>query len=758
MMYRRIAAVVSVLCVFAVSEAQTDTKKMNQYIDNLMRKMTLQEKIGQLNLMEGDAVFSGDKEHQAFVEHVKSGSVGAMLNVEGVRNVREVQRIAIEESRLHIPLFFGLDVIHGFSTVFPIPLGLSCSWDLAAIERSARVAAVEASADGICWTYSPMVDICHDARWGRIAEGAGEDPYLGSKIAEAMVRGYQGENLSDSTTIMACVKHFGLYGASEAGRDYNTVDMSRWRMYNEYLPPYKAALDAGAGTVMSSFNIVDGIPATANKWLLTDLLRKEWGFKGMVVTDYASIDDMMSHGYGDLQTNSAAAINAGTDMDMCADGFVGTLEQSVREGKVSVKTIDEACRRVLEVKYKLGLFDDPYRYCDTTRYDRWVLCAEHRAEARKTAAECLVLLKNQESVLPLKKQGKIALIGPMADNRLNLTGTWSWSAQPDRYMTLLEGMRKAVGDKAEILYAKGSNLMYDADKEAIATRSKKMRDARSDAQLLNEALAVANKADVIVVALGECAEMSGEGGCRVDLELPDAQKALLRSLVATGKPIVMLNFSGRPVVLNWEQEHVQAILQCWFAGSETADAIPDVLFGDVCPSGKLTTTFPRHVGQLPLSYAYYATGRPQGESFKRYRSNYLDVRNDGLYPFGYGLSYTTFSYSDVSLSDTVMNNSQTLTASVTVTNTGSVKGDEIVQLYLHDVYATTVRPVKELKGFERISLNPGESKKVTFVISEPMLRFYNQNCDLVSEPGAFEVMIAPNSRDIKSVKRFCLTK
>ncbi len=743
-----ILALLMLSCI-AIAQKNTDDKEMKRFVDNLMSKMTLEEKIGQLNLLQGEEDYSGDLHRYASVEAVKNGMVGGMLNVEGVKNVIAMQRIAVEETRLHIPMIFGLDVIHGFSTVYPIPLGLSCTWDLAAIERSARIAALEATADGLCWTYSPMVDICHDARWGRIAEGSGEDPYLGCRIAEALVRGYQGNDLKADNTMMACVKHFAIYGDAEAGRDYNTADMSRWRMYNEYLPPYKAAIDAGAGSVMSSFNIVDGVPATGNKWLLTDLLRKEWGFKGFVVSDFNSINEMIAHGIGGKKEVCALALNAGLDMDMCAESYQDHLLQNVKEGKVSQKAIDEACRRILEAKYKLGLFDDPYRYCDTTRGSKLILCAEHRADARKTAAESLVLLKNQDNILPLKCQGKIALIGPMADNRLNMTGTWSWSAQPSRYATLLEGMRKAMGDNGEILYAKGSNLMYDAEKEAIATRSKKMRDARSDKQMLDEAIAVARQADVIVLAVGECAEMSGEGSSRVNIELPDAQRDLIREIAKIGKPMVMLNFSGRPVILNWENDNIDAIVQCWFAGSETSDAIPDVLFGNVTPSGKLTTTFPRHVGQYPMYYAHYNTGRPMGKTFRRYRSNYLDVENDGLYPFGYGLSYTTFEYSKMELSDTVMSKDGKITASVTVKNTGNYDGSEIVQLYIRDVYGSVVRPNKELKGFERIDLKKGESKRVEFVIDEEMLKFYNGECKLVSEPGEFRVMIGANSRDLE---------
>lgn len=748
-----IATAMFLMAVFCITAtAQVDEKKMNRFIDKLMSQMTLQEKIGQLNLVEGEDVVSGGKEKATYVQMVKDGMAGAMLDIMDVRKIYAVQRMAVEESRLHIPLFFGLDVIHGYSTVFPIPLGLSCSWDTAAIERSARIAATEATAEGLCWNFSPMVDICHDARWGRIAEGAGEDPYLGSKVAAALVRGYQGNDLSADNTMMACVKHFAMYGASDGGQDYNAADMSRWRMYNEYLPPYKAAIDAGAFSVMSSFNIVDGIPATANRWLLTDLLRKEWGFRGFVVSDYESITDMTNHSIGDSLDCATASLNAGLDLDMCSYVYIRKAEQLLREGRITMKTIDQSVRRILEAKYRLGLFDDPYRYCrDTLRRDSIILCPDHRAEARRIAAETFVLLKNDNNILPLRRHGKIALIGPMANDRLNLSGTWSWCAQPDRYLTLLEGLRRAVGDSAEVLYARGCNLMYDAQMEDRMVRRKKMRDPRPDDQLLREALAVAAKADVIVVAVGECAEMSGEAASRVNLELPDAQRDMLQALKRTGKPIVMLNFSGRPVILNWENQNLDAILQVWFAGSETADAIADVLFGKMSPSGKLTTTFPYHVGQYPMTYARFASGRPMGETFQRFKTNYLDVPVEGLFPFGYGLSYTQFDYSPITLSDTLLDSHSTITASVTVTNSGNCDADEIVQLYLRDNSGSVVRPIKELKGFQRITLKKGESRRVEFLIDEPMLRFYNAQLQHVSEPGTFTLMIGPNSRDVQSL-------
>lgn len=739
---------------FRVRQAQK--RKMDKFVDDLMSRMTLEEKLGQLNLpVAGDIVTGGPAAASNLAGKIKAGEVGGLFNMKGVDKMRELQRVAVEESRLGIPIIFGMDVIHGYETIFPIPLALSCSWDMDAIERSARVAAVEASADGIAWTFSPMVDVSRDPRWGRVSEGNGEDPYLGSEIARAMVRGYQGEDMERPDEIMACVKHFALYGAPEAGRDYNTVDMSRLRMYNEYFAPYRAAVDEGVGSVMSAFNVVDGVPATANKWLLTDVLRDQWGFDGFVVTDYASIAEMTPHGLGDLKSSSARALKAGTDMDMVADGFRGTLAASLKDGSVSQEDIDKAVRRILEAKYKLGLFKDPYKYLDPTRAAKEIYTDEHRREARETAAKTFVLLKNEGNILPLEKKGKIALIGPLANTAANMPGTWSVAADLQRYSPLLDGMKRAVGDKAEILYAKGSNLTRDPKIEANATVfGREMRDPRSDEELLKEALEVAAQADVIVAAVGESSEFSGECASRSDLDLPDVQKELMEALLATGKPVVMLNFSGRPTVMTWESEHVPAILNVWFGGSEAADAISDVVFGDVNPSGKLTHTMPRNVGQIPIYYNHLNTGRPTTDDrwFAKYQSNYIDVLNSPLYPFGYGLSYTPFEYSDMTLSSSELPMDGTLTASVTVTNKGDREGDEIVQLYVRDLVGSISRPVKELKGFERVTLKPGESRKVDFRITPEMLKFYNFDLEEVNEPGDYDVMIGPNSRDVKTMR------
>ena len=719
---------------------------MDVYIDDLMSKMTVEEKIGQLNLPVAGDIVTGQAKSSNISERIRKGEVGGLFNLKGASKIEEVQRIAVEQSRLGIPLLFGMDIIHGYETMFPIPLGLSCSWDMEAIELSARIAAEEASVDGICWTFSPMVDVSRDPRWGRVSEGSGEDPYLGSRIAEAMVRGYQGP-------ILACAKHFALYGASEAGRDYNTVDMSRLRMYNEYFPPYKAAVDAGVASVMASFNEVDGVPATGNKWLLTDVLRNQWGFEGFVVTDYTGIEEMIAHGVGDFETVTVQALKAGVDMDMVSEGFVLKLKDALAKGLISMRDIDMACRRILEAKYKLGLFKDPYKFCKPEEAVKAIYCQEHREVARKIASESFVLLKN-EGVLPLKKEGTIGLIGPLADTRSNMPGTWSVAARLDVPKSIREGLTEAVAKKATVLYAKGANLVSDYDLEMRSTMFGRElgRDSRTDQQLLNEALAVANSSDVIVAALGESSEMSGESSSRTDISIPDVQQTLLKALVATGKPVVLLLFNGRPLTLNWEAENVPAILDVWFGGTETADAVTDVLFGDVNPSGKLTMSFPKNVGQIPIYYAAKNTGRPllDGRWFEKFRSNYLDVDNEPLYPFGYGLSYTTFEYGSVRLSANEVAQGESVTASVVVTNNGKMAGKEIVQMYLQDVVGSTTRPVRELKGFEKIYLEPGESTTVSFEITPEVMSHYNSDFKFVAEPGEFVVFIGPDSQARRS--------
>ena len=753
--------VIALLLVSGV-QAQPNTAKMNAFVSSLMSKMTLEEKIGQLNLPSAGEFTTGTATNSDIGNNVKKGNVGGLFNIKGVEKIRAIQKVAVEESRLKIPMIFGMDVIHGYETTFPIPLGLSCTWDMKAIERSARIAAIEASADGISWTFSPMVDISRDPRWGRVSEGNGEDAYLASQIAKAMVKGYQG-NLKANNEIMACVKHYALYGAGEAGKDYNTVDMSRIRMYNEFFPPYKAAVDAGVGSVMASFNEIDGIPATANKWLLTDVLRKQWGFKGFVVTDYTGINEMIDHGIGDLQTVSALALKAGIDMDMVGEGFLTTLKKSLTEKKITQAEIDAACRRMLEAKYKLGLFDNPYKFLNPQRAKTEIYTDAHRKEARKIAAQSFVLLKNnppaggtEESVLPLKKSGKIALIGPLADAANNMAGTWSVATVQDRSVSVLQGLKDVLGDRAEVLYAKGSNLTADSLLEEHSTMFGKSlnRDKRPAEAIREEALKIAEQADVIIAALGEAAEMSGEASSRTDIGIPKVQQQLLKTLLKTGKPVVLLLFTGRPLTLTWEDKNVPAILNVWFAGSEAGHAIGDALFGDVNPSGKLTMTFPQNVGQVPIFYAHKNTGRPlaEGKWFSKFRSNYLDVSNEPLYPFGYGLGYSKFDYGDLNVSNTSLKGNQTLKASVAVTNTGKYDGAEVVQLYIRDMVGSVTRPVKELKGFQKIWLKAGESKTVTFSITPEDLKFYNYNLKYDWEPGEFEIMIGTSSADVKSKK------
>jgi len=672
----------------------------------------------------------------------------------GVEKIKQAQKFAVEQSRLKIPLIFGSDVIHGYKTSVPIPLGLSASWDMKLIERSAREAAIEATADGLCWTFSPMVDIARDPRWGRIAEGSGEDPYLGSQIAKAMVKGYQGDDLSKNNTMMACVKHFALYGASEAGRDYGTTDMSRVRMYNEYLPPYKAAIEAGVGSVMSSFNEIDGIPATGNKWLLTDLLRNQWGFKGFVVSDYTSVNEMINHGMGDLQNVSAMSLKAGLDMDMVGEGFLTTLKKSFSEGKVTQKQIDDACRRILEAKYKLGLFDDPFRYLSEERMKQEVLTAERRKASREIAAHTFVLLKNNNQALPLKKSGTIGLIGPLANDKSNMLGTWAVSGDPQMSIPVLDGMKSVGGAGVNILYAKGANISDDTlfAKKINVFGTRIDIDKRSAAEMLTEALNVANQSDVIVAVVGEASEMSGEAASRTDITIPESQKLLIKALSKTGKPLIVVVMTGRPLALTDENEWATSMIVTWHAGIETGNAIADVLFGNYNPSGKLSATFPRNLGQVPIFYNHKNTGRPSAPNSPKFQSNYLDVPNTPLFPFGYGLSYTTFSYGDISISKTNAKGNEKITASITVTNNGKFDGQEVVQLYIRDVVGSITRPLKELKGFQKISLKAGESKTVSFSISPENLKFYNYNLKYDWEPGEFHIMIGGNSDDVKMAK------
>lgn len=723
--------------------------EMDRFISDLMRQMTIEEKIGQLNLLTpGGGIPTGSVVSTDVEAKVRAGQVGGIFGVYGPANVRQAQQLAVEESRLGIPLLFGSDVIHGYKTTFPIPLGISASWDLALIEESARIAAREATADGIFWNFSPMVDISRDPRWGRVAEGAGEDPFLGSKIARAMVRGYQGDDLSLPHTMMSTVKHLALYGAAEGGRDYNTVDMSRQNMFNYYLPSFEAAIEESVGSVMTSFNDVDGIPATGNKWLLTELLRDQWGFDGFVVSDYTSVNEMIDHGLGDLQAVSALALKAGLDMDMVGEGFLTTLEKSLQEGIITEADIDRACRRVLEAKYKLGLFDDPYRYFDDTAPAQHILTDENRQFAREVAARSFVLLKNENQVLPLKKAGTIALIGPLANDKNNMLGTWAPTGDPQLSIPILEGMRNVAGDAVNIVYAKGANISDDPDYAAKINvfGPRIIIDERSPEAMLREAMAVSARADVIVAVVGEATEMSGESSSRSDISIPESQKKLIRALKDTGKPLVLVLMAGRPLTIEEENKLSDAILLVWHPGVEAGNAIADVLFGHYNPSGKITMTFPRNVGQIPLYYNHKNTGRPNpGDEFEKFKSNYLDVPNSPLFPFGYGLSYTSFSYGNLRLSAESMTADAQIEVTVDVTNTGDYDGEEVVQLYVHDVVASVTRPLRELKGFRKVMVEKGATETVSFTLTKRELSFYNYDLDFMAEPGLFTVYVGGSS-------------
>ena len=740
--------------------------EMDKFIDDLMSKMTLEEKLGQLNLPSCPSeIVTGNEMCENIIENIRAGRVGAILNTYGYDNIFPYQKAAVEESRLGIPLLTGLDVIHGHKTVCPIPLGLAATWNPAAIEEAARLAALEATADGLNWTCNPMVDITRDPRWGRCAEGAGEDPYLGGVVAAALVRGYQGtpeELYNGNERMLACVKHFALYGGADSGLDYTEVDMSPARMYNEYLPPYKAAIDAGVGSLMTSFNDINGMPATANKWLFTEVLRNQWGYEGFVVSDYNAVGELCRHGVAaDKLDAGIAAINAGLDMDMVTASCL-LLEEAVKDGRVSMETVDRACRNVLVAKYKLGLFEDPYKHLDKSLSER-IYTDESRAIARNIAAESFVLLKN-DGTLPLKKTATVALVGPLADQGAQYAGTWTGAAFKS-YPSLLDAFKQVKGLK--VLHARGSNAVDDAELEQkLSYQYEFKRDPRSEAQMIAEAVAAARKADVVVAAVGELAYGAGESTSRTSLDLPGCQKRLLEALAKTGKPVVMVLFSGRPLTIAWEDKHMNAILEAWHGGSETGAALADVLLGDVNPSGKITMTFPYTVGQCPIYYNHKNNPRPikpGRKVFKRYSSNWIDSPITPLYPFGYGLSYTTFEYSAPVLSDTLMVGRTPVKASVTVTNTGSIDGYETVQLYIRDIVTPNwTRPVKELKGFEKVFIKAGESATVEFEITPEMLSWYEVDqynmtgnskplsAKLVLEPGDFNIMTGPNSRDTQS--------
>lgn len=743
-------ALVTVSPSFAqTAKKPSEQKKMDDFVNNLMSKMTLDEKIGQLNLVSVGFDVTGPIVSKNVNQNIEKGNVGGVFNTFTPDAVRKLQDIAVKHSRLGIPLIFGYDVIHGHKTIFPIPLALASSWDLELIKKTARIAATEASSDGLNWVFSPMVDIARDPRWGRIAEGAGEDTWLGSQIARVMVEGYQGKAY-DTTHVMACVKHFALYGAAEAGRDYNTVDMSERRMYQDYLPPYKAAVDAGAGSVMSSFNEINGVPATANKWLMTDLLRKQWGFKGFVATDYTAMWELIPHGMGDSVMVTKKAIDAGVDMDMVAELYLNNLKKLIKEGKVQTSEVDMACRRILEAKYKLGLFADPYKYCSVQRAERTILNPAYLKVAREAADKTIVLLKNSNNVLPLKKNGSIALVGPLADDHRDMIGPWSGAGDWHKAVSVLDGMKSMLGNSVTINYAKGSNITNDPWLIERLGAEELEVDKRSPKEMIDEAVEAAKKSDVVVAVVGESASMSGEAASRSEIGIFPAQEELLKALRATGKPLVVVVMSGRPLTLKWENDNADAMLESWFGGTEAGNGITDVLFGAYNPSAKTTITFPQDVGQIPIYYSHKNTGRPYAGDFTdRYKSRYLDISNDPLFPFGYGLSYTTFSYSPVRLKSNVMKPGQPLQVSVTVTNTGKYDGEEVVQLYTRQMAGTIDPPVEVLRNFKRIFLKAGESREVNFTITANDLRFYNIDMKYTYEPGDFKVFVGGNSRDVK---------
>ena len=764
---KRISALALLLALTPAAQAQAQKKPalptvaskasqpMKQYVDGLLAKMTTEEKIGQLNLVSVGFDVTGPVVSKDVDANIRKGLVGGVFNTYTPVAVRKLQEMALKESRLHIPLMFGYDVIHGHRTIFPIALGLAASWDLQAIEQSARIAAEESTADGLDWVFSPMVDIARDARWGRISEGSGEDPYLGSRVAEAMVRGYQGpaNDLTQPTTVLACLKHFALYGAAEAGRDYNTTDMSRQRMYNEYLPPYKAAIDAGVGSVMSSFNDINGVPATANKWLMTDLLRKQWGFPGFVVTDYTAINELVEHGLGTAEQVAALALNAGIDQDMVGEEFLKYTAKNLQSGAVSKAQLDAACRRILEAKYKLGLFRDPYRQVSAERAASTLMKPEFIAAARDIARRSLVLLKNERNTLPLKKTGRVALIGPLANRQRDVLGSWSGAGDWKQAVSVEQGLR-AAAPGLSIAYAKGANIADDPQMlERLQAHGGELEiDPRSAEDMIKEAVQVAQSADVVVAVVGESQGMSGEAAARADIGLPGQQLALLKALKATGKPLVLVLMNGRPLALPWENQHADAILETWFAGTQAGHAIADVLFGAYNPSGKITATFPQTVGQVPLYYNHKNTGRPYGGvKLDKYKSRYLDVSNEPLYPFGFGLSYTTFVYGKPTVSKATIGPTETLTVRVTVQNTGLLDGEEVAQLYLRDLVGSSSRPVSELKSFQKVLLKKGESKTLTFRLAPDALKFYNNDLKFVAEPGDFQVMVGGNSRDVQMV-------
>lgn len=727
------------LILFFMSTAFAQQKTIDQKVEALLKQMTLEEKIGQMNQYNGDYNFTGpitkddDKQSQ-----IRAGKLGSMLNIMGIDRTAYLQKRAMQ-SRLKIPLLFGQDVIHGYRTIFPIPLGEAASWDLQAIERSARIAATEAAADGIHWTFAPMVDIARDPRWGRVMEGAGEDTYLGSLIAAARVKGFQGRGLGSTDALMACAKHFAAYGAAVGGRDYNSVDMSLRQLWEVYLPPFKAAAEAGAATFMNSFNDLNGIPATGNKYLQRDVLKSKWNFKGFVVSDWGSIGEMIPHGFAKDNYEAAfKAIIAGSDMDMESRSYINNLAQLVKDKKVPISVIDDAVRRILRKKFELGLFDDPFKFCNADRQKKQFNNPENLVAARDMARKSIVLLKNQDGVLPIKKNIKtIAFIGPFVKAVSDNLGFWSiaWPDDSSRIVSQWEGLKNKLGNSCSLLYAKGCNI--DAN----------------DKSGFDEAVNTAKQSDLVIISIGEAHDMSGEAKSRSNIHLPSVQEDLVKAVHATGKPVVVLINAGRPLIFNWTADNVNAILYTWWLGTQAGNAIADVLLGDYNPAGKLPMTFPLTEGQLPIYYNHYNTGRPAtNDSDRFYRSAYIDLSLYPKFPFGYGLSYTKFEYSNFNVSSTKLKGNQTLKTSVTITNTGNYNGEEVVQLYIRDLVGSVVRPVKELKGFQKIFLKKGESKNIIFNITPELLKFYDNSLNYDWESGEFEIMVGTNSRDVLTKK------
>jgi len=734
-----------------INSSQSGQSDMDKFISDLMSKMTLEEKIGQLNLPSVGFDVTGPIVSRGVEDKIKQGLVGGVFNTFTPNAVRKLQQMAVNETRLKIPLLFGYDVIHGHRTIFPTNIGLSASWDTSLIYKISRAAAEEATADGLNWIFSPMVDISRDPRWGRVSEGSGEDPFLGSQIAKVMINAYQLNDLSANNTVMATVKHFALYGAGEAGRDYNTVDMSLHRMFNDYFPPYKAAVDAGVGSIMTSFNDVDGIPASGNKWLMDELLRQQWGFNGLTVTDYTAVMEMIPHGMGDEKKVTEMSLNATVDMDMVSELFIKHGAELVRSGRVKESVIDDACRRVLEAKYKLGLFEDPYKYVSEERNKAEIMSEDKLALSKEAAIKSMVLLKNNNKTLPLQADKKIAFIGPFVKNQRDLIGSWSGAGDWKQAVSLWSALEAEYG-QGKFLYAKGAN--HTDDPELIAKLNPHGAmiepDEKTPGQLIEEAIAVARQADVVVAVLGEPFGMTGEAASRSEIGLLKNQQTLLKALKSTGKPIVLVIMSGRPLTLQWEDQNMDAILEAWHPGTKAGEALSDILFGKTSPSGKITMTFPRNVGQIPIYYNSRNTGRPFDPN-QKYTSKYLDVPNTPLYPFGHGLSYTKFEYTTPVAVNNRFSIKDSVEIKITVKNTGDYDGEEVVQLYVRDLVASNTRPLRELKGFKKVFLKKGESKEISFKLGESAFGFYNNKLEWVTEPGDFRIYVGGSSDAGQSV-------